>query len=173
MCGIVGYIGENDANSVLINGLRKLEYRGYDSCGLVTMERDEFHIHKTLNRIDSLASQVEGEEKSHLGIGHTRWATHGGVCEKNAHPHIDKEKKFVVVHNGIIENYLALKEMLKQHGYTFYSDTDTEVVPNLIDMYYNGDLLETVEKVKGFSLAMLICKISFECIFFSNNNKFG
>lgn len=147
MCGIVGYVGEHNANEVLINGLRKLEYRGYDSCGLATISSDELHIHKTLNRIESLASDIQKEGESHIGIGHTRWATHGGVYEKNAHPHTDSKKKFIVVHNGIIENYLQLKEMLKSKGYIFYSDTDTEIVPNMIDLYYNGDLLETVKKV--------------------------
>lgn len=147
MCGIVGYIGENDANSVLINGLRKLEYRGYDSCGLATLSESKLHINKTLNRIENLASIIEKEGPSHIGIGHTRWATHGGVNEKNAHPHTDSKERFIVVHNGIIENYLSLRELLQNKGYTFYSDTDTEVVPNLIDLYYNGNLLETVKKV--------------------------
>lgn len=147
MCGIVGYIGDKDANEVLINGLRKLEYRGYDSCGLATITNNELNICKTLNRIDTLASEVKETPKSHIGIGHTRWATHGGVYEKNAHPHTSRDKKFIVVHNGIIENYLSLKEMLQEKGYIFYSDTDTEVIPNLIEYYYDGNLLETVKKV--------------------------
>jgi len=147
MCGIVGYIGENDANAVLINGLRKLEYRGYDSCGLATISQNELHINKTLNRIESLADRIKNEGESHIGIGHTRWATHGGVTEYNAHPHTDTKKKYIVVHNGIIENYLELREMLKAKGYIFYSETDTEVVPNLIAEYDNGNLLQTVKKV--------------------------
>lgn len=147
MCGIVGYIGEKDANEVLINGLRKLEYRGYDSCGLATITNNELNVCKTLNRIDTLASEIKNVPESHIGIGHTRWATHGGVCEKNAHPHTSEDKKFIVVHNGIIENYMALKEMLQKKGYIFYSDTDTEVIPNLLDYYYDGNILETVKKV--------------------------
>ena len=162
MCGIVGYIGENDANSILINGLRKLEYRGYDSCGLATISNGELQISKTLNRIESLTAAIQNNGVSHIGIGHTRWATHGGVCERNAHPHTDSYKKFIVVHNGIIENYLSLKKMLKEKGYTFYSDTDTEVVPNLIDLYYNGNLLETVKKVtsiiEGSFAFGILCK---------------
>ena len=161
MCGIVGYIGEKDANSVLISGLRKLEYRGYDSCGLATISNNELYINKTLNRIETLADIVKNEQ-SHIGIGHTRWATHGGVTKENAHPHTDSNQKFIVVHNGIIENYLDLRKMLKENGYTFYSDTDTEVVPNLIDLYYNGNLLETVKKVTNMlegSFALgIMCK---------------
>ncbi len=146
MCGIVGYIGENNANDVLLTGLKKLEYRGYDSCGIATIYNDKFQIHKTTNRIDSLVSCIQDTEKSNIGLGHTRWATHGGVCEKNAHPHTDNKDKFVVVHNGIIENYIELKELLKDKGYEFYSDTDTEVIPNLIDLNYDGNLLEATKK---------------------------
>ena len=94
MCGIVGYIGEKDANSVLISGLRKLEYRGYDSCGLATISNNELYINKTLNRIETLADIVKNEQ-SHIGIGHTRWATHGGVTKENAHPHTDSNQKFI------------------------------------------------------------------------------
>ncbi len=146
MCGIVGYIGEKDATSVLLNGLKKLEYRGYDSCGIATISDDKFHICKTINRIDSLISCTQDSQKSNIGLGHTRWATHGGVCEKNAHPHLDCQKRFAVVHNGIIENYIKLKEFLKSKGYTFYSDTDTEVIPNLIDYNFKGNLLEATKK---------------------------
>lgn len=146
MCGIVGYIGEKNANEVLIAGLKKLEYRGYDSCGIVTLSNKKFDITKSTSRIDSLEEALKDAPKSKIGLGHTRWATHGGATENNAHPHVSSNKRFVVVHNGIIENYAKLKEMLKKKGYKFYSDTDTEVVPNLIDLYYKGDLLNAVKE---------------------------
>lgn len=146
MCGIVGYIGEKNANEVLIAGLKKLEYRGYDSCGVVTLLDKKFDITKSTSRIDSLEEELKGVPKCKIGLGHTRWATHGGATLDNAHPHVSSNKKFVVVHNGIIENYAKLREMLKKKGYKFYSDTDTEVVPNLIDLHYKGNLLEAVKK---------------------------
>lgn len=146
MCGIVGYIGEKNANDVLIAGLKKLEYRGYDSCGIVTLENENFDVTKSTSRIDSLEKLCDNNSKKKIGLGHTRWATHGGATEVNAHPHLSNNKKFAVVHNGIIENYSSLKEMLKKNGYKFYSETDTEVVPNLIDYYYKGNLLEAVQR---------------------------
>lgn len=145
MCGIVGYVGEQNARNVLLNGLSKLEYRGYDSCGIATIYNGRFQVSKTINRIDSLVSCTQNDENSEIGIGHTRWATHGGVNEKNAHPHLDNSNRFVVVHNGIIENYLELKKMLIEKGYVFYSETDTEVIPNLVSLNYNGNLLESVK----------------------------
>lgn len=145
MCGIVGYVGTRNASEVLIAGLKKLEYRGYDSCGIATINNGVFKIIKTTNRIEGLACEIKEFEKSEIGIGHTRWATHGGVTESNAHPHISNDKKIVVVHNGIIENYMAIRDMLKNKGYTFYSETDTEVIPNLISMYYKGDLLKAMQ----------------------------
>lgn len=147
MCGIIGYVGENDANPILLEGLKKLEYRGYDSCGIATVSNKQLHVFKTINRIDSLVSCSQNFEFASIGIGHTRWATHGGVTEKNAHPHMDNEKRFAVVHNGIIENYIELKNMLISKGYQFYSETDTEVVPNLIALNYNGNLLKTLKIV--------------------------
>ena len=146
MCGIVGYVGKNDANSVLIDGLRKLEYRGYDSCGIATISNDQLHVLKTVNRIDGLVSCTQKLGTSNIGIGHTRWATHGGVNEKNAHPHVDNSNRFVVVHNGIIENYIELRKELASKGYKFYSETDTELIPNLISMNYEGNLLEALKK---------------------------
>lgn len=146
MCGIVGYIGGKDANSVLIDGLKRLEYRGYDSCGIATISNKQLQTFKTVNRIDSLASCTQNAEVANIGIGHTRWATHGGVNELNAHPHMDNGNKFIVVHNGIIENYIKLKEFLKDKGYEFYSETDTEVIPNLISLNFEGDLLKAVKK---------------------------
>lgn len=146
MCGIVGYVGEKDANDVLLSGLKKLEYRGYDSCGTVTIDSNKFSVHKTINRIDSLGSFVQNDTKSYIGLGHTRWATHGGATIENAHPHMSNNQKIIVVHNGIIENYAKIKESLKKKGYIFYSETDTEVIPNLIESYYKGNILEAVKK---------------------------
>lgn len=146
MCGIVGYVGGKNADDVLITGLKKLEYRGYDSCGIATINEGKFCTHKTVNRIDSLDSCILEDSKSNIGLGHTRWATHGGATVENAHPHVSMSKKFAVVHNGIIENYAAIREMLKKKGYKFYSETDTEVVPNLIDLYYEGDFLKAAKK---------------------------
>lgn len=146
MCGIVGYVGEKNANDVIIAGLKKLEYRGYDSCGVVTMENNKFDVTKSTKRIDDLEEQIKDNKYSKIGLGHTRWATHGGATTENAHPHTSSNNKFAVVHNGIIENYAPLKDMLKHKGYKFYSETDTEVVPNLIDLYYDGDLLKAVKK---------------------------
>ena len=146
MCGIVGYIGDNSASDVLINGLEKLEYRGYDSCGVAVLNKDKLEICKTTNRIDSLKYKVEHLKDFNMGIGHTRWAAHGGVSEINAHPHKDNKNRFIVVHNGIIENYMELKKLLKDNGYEFYSETDTEVIPNLINMNYRGNFLEAVKR---------------------------
>lgn len=146
MCGIVGYVGKQNANDVLISGLKKLEYRGYDSCGVSTITDGIFSTYKTTKRIDNLEKLIDNKEKSSIGLGHTRWATHGGATANNAHPHHSNSGKFMVVHNGIIENYLELKEMLSKNGYTFYSETDTEIIPNLIEFYFKGNLLEAVKK---------------------------
>lgn len=146
MCGIVGYIGARSAADVLLAGLKKLEYRGYDSCGIATVEKGSLKIRKTTNRISGLEVESQNWEISNIGIGHTRWATHGGVTKENAHPHISNNEKIIVVHNGIIENYIKIKEMLKEKGYKFYSETDTEVIPNLIELNYEGDILKAVKK---------------------------
>ena len=147
MCGIVGYVGEKKAENVLLSGLKKLEYRGYDSCGISIIDDNKFDTYKTTKRIDSLEELVKVHDVTgNVGLGHTRWATHGGATEKNAHPHKSNSGKIMVVHNGIIENYLAIKEMLKDNGYEFYSETDTEVIPNLIEYYYDGNLLNAVKK---------------------------
>lgn len=146
MCGIVGYVGGKKADSVLLAGLKKLEYRGYDSCGIATIDEGKFDVSKTTKRIDTLSESVKEKAESHIGLGHTRWATHGGATNGNAHPHLSNSGKIAVVHNGIIENYMKLKEKLKSKGYTFYSETDTEVVPNLIEYYYKGDLLQAVKE---------------------------
>lgn len=139
MCGIVGYIGKKQAKPILINGLSRLEYRGYDSAGIATIEKSGLKVVKNKGRVNDLSNtkginSLEGT----LGIGHTRWATHGKPSSTNSHPHSDNSKNFAVVHNGIIENYSDLKEFLQAHDYTFLSETDTEVIPNLIHFYFNS-----------------------------------
>ena len=148
MCGIIGYIGKNKAINVLINGLEKMEYRGYDSSGVCLYSKDKIDIVKSIGKISNLKEKINYDETSSYtrGIAHTRWATHGGVTLENAHPH--KQGKVIVVHNGIIENAKELKEQLKTKGYKFYSDTDTEVIAALLDYYLEDDILKTIEKAK-------------------------
>ena len=148
MCGIVGYLGNRQATDVLIDGLSKLEYRGYDSAGVaINNGKDKLEIRKFQGRLSVLAEDLEKNPiEGHLGIGHTRWATHGVPSDVNSHPHFNKEKTIAVVHNGIIENYLELKAELQAEGYEFISQTDTEVAAHMISKYYNGDLLDAVYK---------------------------
>ena len=162
MCGIVGYIGSQNAQDFVIDGLEKLEYRGYDSAGIaVNTGEDHFEIVKKVGRLQNLADALkEHPLKGHSGIGHTRWATHGKPSDVNSHTHFNKDKTLVVVHNGIIENYLELKKDLQAKGYEFISETDTEVVAHLLDSLYEGDLLEAVKKllkiIKGaYALGMM------------------
>lgn len=147
MCGIVGYTGTKKAVPVLINGLLSLEYRGYDSAGLAVLTpQNSIEIIKDKGRVHNLESQVQSLDfPSTIGIAHTRWATHGIPSKQNAHPHVDNSNKFAVVHNGIIENYAELKNKLIQNGYTLYSETDTEIIPNLMNLYYDGDILKAIE----------------------------
>ena len=146
MCGIVGYIGAKNAQDFVIDGLEKLEYRGYDSAGIaVNTGSEKFEIVKKVGRLKNLADELEKHPlKGTVAIGHTRWATHGKPSDENSHPHFNKDKTLVVVHNGIIENYLELKRDLIAKGYEFKSETDTEVVAHLLDEFYTGDILETV-----------------------------
>ena len=148
MCGIVGYTGYRKANEVLINGLLKLEYRGYDSAGMATIEKNKIIINKEKGRVANLQNLDSVKNLSGtLGIAHTRWATHGIPSKENAHPHMDCYNTFAVVHNGIIENFSELKSFLQGNGYTFKSQTDTEVIPNLIHYYYSNDsILDGFEK---------------------------
>lgn len=148
MCGIVGYTGYRKANEVLINGLLKLEYRGYDSAGMATIEENKIVINKEKGRVANLQNLDSVKNLSGtLGIAHTRWATHGIPSKENAHPHMDCYNTFAVVHNGIIENFSELKSFLQGNGYTFKSQTDTEVIPNLIHYYYSNDsILDGFEK---------------------------
>lgn len=140
MCGIVGYIGKQKASPILINGLIRLEYRGYDSAGISTIESNGLSIMKNKGRVKNLYD-LEGIDKLEgtIGIAHTRWATHGKPSKENAHPHQDNSKTFSVVHNGIVENYNDLRKFLTDNGYNFLSETDTEIIPNLIDFYYKKD----------------------------------
>lgn len=162
MCGIVGYIGNDQAIPVLLNGLSKLEYRGYDSAGISVYE-DGIHTIKVKGRLAGLAEKLEkGEHRfSHIGIGHTRWATHGEPSETNSHPHNSQNGKISVVHNGIIENYLELREMLKAEGYHFRSETDTEVVAHLYEYLYDGDMISTtrklLERIRGAYALGILC----------------
>lgn len=152
MCGIVGYIGKKQAAPILLDGLSKLEYRGYDSAGMAVYDGEQINIKKSTGRLKVLSELTHGGEtmQGTLGIGHTRWATHGEPSDVNAHPHFNKEQSIAVVHNGIIENYLKLKLKLQDKGYEFCSETDTEVVAHLLDYYYNKsgkDPLVAVTKV--------------------------
>ncbi|MBQ6975617.1 MAG: glutamine--fructose-6-phosphate transaminase (isomerizing), partial [Selenomonadaceae bacterium] len=148
MCGIVGYIGDNKAINFLLDGLTKLEYRGYDSAGVALMEDGNIFVEKSVGRLDSLKEKLKFQTlNGTIGIGHTRWATHGRPSDRNAHPHTDCHGNFVVVHNGIIENFMTLKEGLISRGHKFISETDTEVVAHLIEENYNGDFVDAVRKV--------------------------
>ncbi|TQQ85162.1 glutamine--fructose-6-phosphate transaminase (isomerizing) [Peptacetobacter hominis] len=163
MCGIVGYLGTKNAAEVIVDGLSKLEYRGYDSAGIAVCSEGGLEIRKFKGRLAVLAEDIEKNEmKGNLGIGHTRWATHGEPSDTNSHPHFNKDKTIAVVHNGIIENYMELKEELMADGVEFLSQTDTEVIPHLVDKYYEGNLLDavykTVERLRGAYALGVVCK---------------
>ncbi len=163
MCGIVGYIGKNDALPILIGGLKKLEYRGYDSSGVALIEDGKIETVRASGKIAALEDKLKSKSlHGHVGIAHTRWATHGAPTEQNAHPHQSFDGNISIVHNGIIENYAILKKKLQSEGIEFKSETDTEVVAHLIARYYNGNLkdavLKAISKIEGtFGLAV-ICK---------------
>ena len=145
MCGIVGYLGKRQATEVLIDGLSKLEYRGYDSAGVAVVNNGNIEVRKFKGRLANLAENIkEHPVEGNMGIGHTRWATHGAPSDVNSHPHLNSKETIAVVHNGIIENYNELRNWLMEKGYEFKSETDTEVIPNLVDFYYKGDLLDAV-----------------------------
>ena len=149
MCGIVGYIGDNQAAPILLEGLEKLEYRGYDSAGVAVFSENGIRVAKAKGRLRVLSELIEGGKAvaGTLGIGHTRWATHGAPSDVNSHPQTSEGGKFAVVHNGIIENYLYLKNHLMRRGVQFVSETDTEVVAQMLEYYDRGDILETIAKV--------------------------
>jgi glucosamine--fructose-6-phosphate aminotransferase (isomerizing) len=138
MCGIIGYIGSQPAVPILLEGLRRLEYRGYDSAGVATIAGGKIEVRKRIGRIANLAALIKDAPPSgSVGISHTRWATHGGVTDENAHPHTDQSGKLVICHNGVIENYSTLREQLTREGHTFHSQTDTEVLAHLIGKAYD------------------------------------
>lgn len=149
MCGIVGYIGESQAAPILLDGLSKLEYRGYDSAGIAVYDGENIRVQKAAGRLKVLSELTHdgATMPGSLGIGHTRWATHGAPSNQNAHPHYNQAETIAVVHNGIIENYLKLRKRLEKKGYQFQSDTDTEVVAHLLDYYYKGDPIEAITKI--------------------------
>lgn len=149
MCGIVGYVGSKQAGPILLEGLAKLEYRGYDSAGVAVLDGDAIDVRKARGRLSVLSDMTNGGAniKGVMGIGHTRWATHGKPSDVNSHPQVSTSGRFAVVHNGIIENYLPLKKRLMEKGFQFVSETDTEVIAHLFEYYYKGDLLEAMTKV--------------------------
>lgn len=163
MCGIVGYIGPRDVKDVVISGLRKLEYRGYDSAGIAALHDGKLKVVKAVGRLVNLEDKLltDGVEGC-LGIGHTRWATHGRPSDENAHPHQDCSGRFAIVHNGIVENYLSLREELVAQGHQFKSETDTEVVAHLIEEMYNGDLFSTMvavgKRIRGAYALVIVAK---------------
>ncbi|MBI3292273.1 MAG: glutamine--fructose-6-phosphate transaminase (isomerizing) [Elusimicrobia bacterium] len=147
MCGIVGYIGSREAGEVLLQGLKRLEYRGYDSAGLAVLANGQVQLRRSVGKLSALAAVLERQPVTgHVGLGHTRWATHGRPSEENAHPHASCHGEIIVVHNGIIENYPALKQTLLADGHRFQSETDTEVLAHLIEKYFQGDLLSAVRQ---------------------------
>jgi glutamine---fructose-6-phosphate transaminase (isomerizing) len=163
MCGIVGYIGDKVATPVLIHGLKKLEYRGYDSAGVAVFNKEDLQVVKCKGRLSALEDKVNADMPSgRVGIGHTRWATHGEPNDVNSHPHLSHSGKIAVVHNGIIENYMKLKEFLQAQGFVFRSETDTEVIAHLVEYNYKGDLvqavMETLDELEGSYALGVICK---------------
>ncbi len=162
MCGIVGYIGQKNAAKLLVNGLRKLEYRGYDSAGIAVFKDNKLDVIKTRGRLDALEAKIgDMTLDSTIGIGHTRWATHGEPNDVNSHPHLSQSGKIVVVHNGIIENYTMIKEFLEDKGVVFQSETDTEVIAHLIEYHYRNDImaafLTTLNELEGAYALGVMC----------------
>jgi len=162
MCGIVGAVGKIDVRKFLIEGLYALDYRGYDSAGVAFIKDGQFFVKKQVGRVEALDKSVDKNIDAHIGIGHTRWATHGEPSESNCHPHFSSKEEFGIIHNGVIENYRSLKTRLIENGFTFYSETDTEVVANLLEYHYrkNKDVLDAIRRciddLKGsFAIAIL------------------
>jgi glucosamine--fructose-6-phosphate aminotransferase (isomerizing) len=160
LCGIIGYVGFREANAVLLDSLKKLEYRGYDSAGIATLD-EHLHVHKEVGEVANLVLHQDSL-KGNIGIGHTRWATHGAVTKENAHPQMSSNKKIAVIHNGIIENFKTLREQLMRRGYMFSSQTDTEVVAHLIEEVYKGCLEEAVhaalQEIQGSYALVVLCQ---------------
>ncbi len=170
MCGIIGYNGISSAENILIKGLKNLEYRGYDSSGIALMNDGEIHIVKSEGRLTFLEQKLKRKNiLSDMGIGHTRWATHGKPDETNAHPHTSSDGKFTVVHNGIIENFELIRKELERKGFEFYSETDTEVIPQLLSYHYRGDIKDAMRKVfaslEGSFATAILCSDDSETIY--------
>ena len=163
MCGIVGFIGREEAAPILLDGLSRLEYRGYDSAGLVVCGEDGLQVRKAKGRLQVLSDLTQGGATLHgtVGLGHTRWATHGEPSDVNSHPHVSERGRFAVVHNGIVENYMEVREFLQNQGIRFASQTDTEVVAQLLDYYYQGDLIaavtKTLHRIRGAYALGILC----------------
>ncbi|MBQ5405379.1 MAG: glutamine--fructose-6-phosphate aminotransferase, partial [Oscillospiraceae bacterium] len=163
MCGIVGFVGKQSAAPILLKGLQQLEYRGYDSAGIAVMDDDGIRVEKVSGRIARLCEKTENGAAvpGIIGIGHTRWATHGAPTDINAHPHLSNDGRFAIVHNGIIENYLALREELIADGYVFRSETDTETIVHLLEKYYDGDIktavMKTAARLEGSYALGILC----------------
>ena len=169
MCGIVGYVGDRQAAEYLLDGLSKLEYRGYDSAGIAVFNGDTIRVEKSVGRLASLRDKIAGDApEGTIGIGHTRWATHGRPSDRNSHPHADCHGDFAIVHNGIIENYLPLKEELIAKGHEFKSETDTEVVVHLLEELYKGDfeaaVREVLRRIEGSYALVFMSKADPDCI---------
>lgn len=158
MCGIIGYLGKKNASTVIFKGLKRLEYRGYDSAGLAILDKDKgIQIKKDVGRVEAINRKLNFlSMRGTVGVGHTRWATHGGVTQFNAHPHISNNKKIAVIHNGIVENYQEIKKMLQGNGFTFYSETDTETIPNLIEFEmkkgkdFEHATMDAIKQLEGY-----------------------
>src|SRR3989338_2734913 len=162
MCGIIGYVGEKKAAPILFEGLKRLEYRGYDSAGICTISNSRSFTEKGIGKLDEIEKKIDfSSMEGTTGISHCRWATHGSVTKENAHPHSDTEGKISIVHNGIIENFSELKDELAKKGHKFKSDTDTEVVVHLIKEKYNGDIekatMEALKKIEGSYALGIVC----------------
>ena len=166
MCGIIGYIGEKKAAPIILGGLRRLEYRGYDSAGMAILDETEgIQVKKDVGRVDDINTKLNFSSMiGKIGIGHTRWATHGGVTKENAHPHISNNNKIVVIHNGIVENYQEIKKMLQSNGFSFYGETDTETIPNLIEFEmrkgkdFEHAAMDSVRQLEGYYAILAMFK---------------
>ncbi len=172
MCGIVGYIGHREAQSIVLNSLARLEYRGYDSCGIAILGSD-IKVYKDVGRVQQLRRVLPPNGGS-IGLGHTRWATHGKPSQTNAHPHTDCRGKIAVVHNGVIDNFQSLREQLTREGHLFRSETDTEVIPHLVEKYYQGDLEKAVKRalldIRGSYAIIVLCADSDQLVVAKNES---
>ena len=177
MCGIVGYVGAQQAAPILLEGLQKLEYRGYDSAGIAVLDGSTIELAKACGEIKNLLAKTHDGSDLHgyIGLGHTRWATHGAPTEANAHPHVSNDGKFAIVQNGIIENFMELREMLQAKGFRFHSETDTEVIVHVLDMYYTGDgnlkdtVMKTLGRLEGSYAIGILCADCPEQMFLARN----